>query len=40
MLNILRNSQRNTFVKKESTGFRGKSTGIGIWKSCSGNSST
>ena len=30
MLDILRNSQRNLFVKKESTGFRGKSTGTGI----------
>ena len=38
MLDILRNSQRNLFVKKESTGFRGKSTGRGIWKSPSGNS--
>ena len=40
MLDILRNSQSNLFVKKESTGFRGKSTGTGIWKSSSGNSST
>ena len=37
MLDLLRNPQRNLFVKKESTGFRGKSTGTGIWKSSSGN---
>lgn len=31
---VLRNSQWDPFVKKKSTGFSGKCTGVEVWKSC------